>query len=270
MCYSNKKYAGGQLMTNERVHKIFSVMQSIVLIIASVCLIAACIGIYRSGADPIYTPEKVAAAFSDIAVPVWMCIVLIAGGILLNLGSPLREKKRKAEKNHELILKRLHEKGALDQADSSLRAAVAAQQKKRRLHKTVSLALLALGSGIFLIYALNGNHYHQSQINDSMIHAVQLLLPCMAVPFGYAVFTAYFCQSSMQKEIDLMKQATAGIPGKKPAAVSAKNRSKQLLAVRLTLLLLAISLLAYGYSTGGTEDVETKAVNICTECVGLG
>ena len=257
-------------MTSQRVHKIYSVMQSIVLIIASVCLIAACIGIYQGGGDPIYSREKVAAAFSDIAVPVWMCVALIFGGILLNLGNPLEEKKLKAEKNYELILKRLHEKGALEQAEPSLRAAVAAQQRRRRIHKAVSLALLVLGSGIFLSYALNGNHYHKSEINDSVIHAIHLLIPCMAVPFGYAVFTACFCRVSMQREIGLMKQATAGIPGKKPANLPVKNRAKQLLAVRLTVLLLAIGLLAYGYSTGGTEDVETKAVNICTECVGLG
>ena len=257
-------------MTNQRVHKIYSVMQSVVLIIASVCLIAACISIYRSGGDPIYSREKVAAAFADIAVPVWMCVALIFGGILLNLGNPPIPQKAKAEKNRELLLKRLHEKGALDQADPTLRAAVAAQQRKRRIHRAISLGLLVLGSVIFLIYALNGQHYHQSQINDSMLHAVQLLLPCMAVPFGYAVFTAYFCRASMQKEIELMKQATSGVPGKKPAVLPAKNRAKQLLALRLTVLALAIALLAYGYSTGGTEDVETKAVNICTECVGLG
>ncbi|MBQ8580085.1 MAG: thioredoxin [Oscillospiraceae bacterium] len=29
-------------------------------------------------------------------------------------------------------------------------------------------------------------------------------------------------------------------------------------------------MIAYGAAAGGTADVLTKAVNICTECVGLG
>ncbi len=40
--------------------------------------------------------------------------------------------------------------------------------------------------------------------------------------------------------------------------------------IRTVILCLALAALAYGYFTGGTVDVLTKAVNICTECVGLG
>ena len=41
-------------------------------------------------------------------------------------------------------------------------------------------------------------------------------------------------------------------------------------AVLLVILVLAVGLLILGYCTGGTADVLTKAINICTECVGLG
>ncbi len=40
--------------------------------------------------------------------------------------------------------------------------------------------------------------------------------------------------------------------------------------VRYAMLGAAIALTAFGYFAGGWEDVLTKAVNICTECVGLG
>ncbi|MBR6784589.1 MAG: thioredoxin [Clostridia bacterium] len=41
-------------------------------------------------------------------------------------------------------------------------------------------------------------------------------------------------------------------------------------ALRFSVLLIALVLLIYGYILGGTADVLTKAVNICTECIGLG
>ncbi|MBQ9859332.1 MAG: thioredoxin [Clostridia bacterium] len=41
-------------------------------------------------------------------------------------------------------------------------------------------------------------------------------------------------------------------------------------AVRLALLAVGLFLLIYGFATGGIADVLTKAVNICTECIGLG
>jgi len=40
--------------------------------------------------------------------------------------------------------------------------------------------------------------------------------------------------------------------------------------VRCVLVCAAVVLLVYGYLAGGTADVLTKAINICTECVGLG
>ena len=40
--------------------------------------------------------------------------------------------------------------------------------------------------------------------------------------------------------------------------------------LRLALLAVCIGFLLYGFFSGGTQDVLTKAVNICTECVGLG
>ncbi|MBR4862977.1 MAG: thioredoxin [Oscillospiraceae bacterium] len=40
--------------------------------------------------------------------------------------------------------------------------------------------------------------------------------------------------------------------------------------MRYALLVVAVSILVYGYFAGGTNDVLTKAINICTECVGLG
>ncbi|MBO5868321.1 MAG: thioredoxin [Oscillospiraceae bacterium] len=40
--------------------------------------------------------------------------------------------------------------------------------------------------------------------------------------------------------------------------------------MRWALLGVAVFLFVFGLFTGGTQDVLTKAVNICTECVGLG
>lgn len=252
-------------ISTKRARLIYGIMQSIVLLIAGICLIAACIGIYTSGGDPIYSREKVAQAFSPIAVPVYLCLVLILGGFLMSIGRPGETKKVKAEKNDALILRRLHSK-----LDTPLPDAVLAQQRGRKLHRIITLVLLLAGSVVFLVYALNGDHFHQSEINESMIHAMYWLIPCMAVPFGYAVFTAYFCRRSIRKEIDLMKQATAGIQAGKTAIVPANDPKKLLLAVRIAVLVIGIGLLVYGYCAGGTADVETKAVNICTECVGLG
>lgn len=40
--------------------------------------------------------------------------------------------------------------------------------------------------------------------------------------------------------------------------------------LRVFLFILALALAAAGAANGGMRDVWVKAVNICTECIGLG
>ncbi|MBQ3229893.1 MAG: hypothetical protein IJB49_02620 [Clostridia bacterium] len=57
---------------------------------------------------------------------------------------------------------------------------------------------------------------------------------------------------------------------KKEKSAPAAENKKALLAVRLSLLFVALAVRLFGYFSGGFNDVLTKAVNICTECIGLG
>ena len=69
-------------------------------------------------------------------------------------------------------------------------------------------------------------------------------------------------------EIELLKK----LPAKE---VSEQNEAcnscdKKIATIRIAFLLIGIGILIYGFASGGTRDVMTKAVNICTECIGLG
>ena len=48
--------------------------------------------------------------------------------------------------------------------------------------------------------------------------------------------------------------------------LSAKNN----LIIKIVVISVGIGLLTFGALTGGFADVLTKAINICTECIGLG
>lgn len=253
-------------MTNKRIHLIYSIVLSILLAVAGVCLITACLGIYLSG-DRAFTRESVAAAFSGIAVPVYLCLALVFGGFILDGFFPAETKKQPPEKQYHAILKQLYSKMDTSSPDPAIRM----QQKARKTHKFISLLLLVAGSIVFLSYGANSANFDQQDITGSMIRSMYWFIPCLAIPFAYGVFTAYFEKASLKKEIELVKQAiangaqTAQTVKKQPA-----DHTKLLLGIRLALLGLAVAILVYGFFTGGTNDVLTKAINICTECVGLG
>ena len=246
-------------MTNKRIHQIYGIVLSMVTVIAGICLMVACVGIYNSGDRP-YSPEAVKAAFSSIAIPVYICLVLVIGGFILDGFFPAPKDKSIPPKQYEVMLSKLYLNATEEQKNSQAR-------KNRRLHSFISLGLLILGSIVFLAYALNGNNFDTKEVTGSMIKAMYILLPCMAVPFGYSVFASYYAKASIKKEIEVLKDAGCTM-GKVPAAVS--STEKVISITKWVLLGVGVVILVFGFVSGGTSDVLTKAVNLCTECIGLG
>lgn len=247
-----------------RIRFIYGTALSLVIGAAGICLMAACLSIYRSGDKP-FSREAVAAAFAPIAIPVYLCLAMVILGFVLELLLPAA-KKTKAVKDRAMTLQRLHEKADLTICGPVLKGDILAQQKKRKNLALLTAAALTVGSVIFLSYSLNGENFHQSDITSSVVKAVYMLLGCMGVPFALAVYSAYVSRTSMDIEIELVKQAPKAQFPKKPEPKSPKAEN----TVRWLMVAAAVAVMVYGFFAGGTADVLTKAVNICTECVGLG
>lgn len=260
-------------MTKEssiHLRRIYGIILSISIVLAGICLIAGCISIYNSGDQP-YSRESVADTFSAISVPVYLCLALTVVGFVLELTLPSAGKPQKHVKDYNGLLNRMKEKKDLSKCEGPLLDSINRERRSRRIHSAVLTVLLAAASAVFLVYSLNSGNFHQSDINGSVIRAMRVLIPCASIPFVYAVFTLYRNEKSLQREIGLMKQVPAAEASEKPSAAP-RSLPKRLLfnLPRLLLLFAAIAIIIYGYFSGGTADVLTKAINICTECIGLG
>lgn len=257
-------------MSEKRIRLIYGIVLSVVLVAAAVCLIVGCLNIYHSGGEQTYTPEKVAEAFAPIAWVVYLAIALTVAGWLLHFILPGDKLRMKLGKNEPLILKKLHEKQDYTRCgDAKIRGAIQKEQKQRKLITVIGFALLGIGSLIFLVYALNFDRYAGEDITGIMVNAMWVLLPCMAVPFGFGIWSGFYARASIRREISLMKLVAA--PREKaPQATESTKRFSRTQVVRYALLGVAVAFILGGFLFGGWKDVLTKAVNICTECVGLG
>ena len=254
-------------MKKEQIKHFFSVAVSVLLVIGGIALMVQCLSIYRSGDRP-FSREIVAAHFQPIAPVIYLCLATVALGFILELLIPSPASKAVPAKQYRLILQRLQESRNLDKAEDPIRNGILAQQKKRQDLTALRKSLILLFATIFLAFGCRNTNYDSVEINDSMISAMKLLLPCCAVPFAWSVFTAYQEKASLQTEIELWKQIPAN-PKKKTTQPAVVGGQKTTL-LRNALLIAGICLMVYGLFTGGTNDVLTKAINICTECVGLG
>ena len=256
-------------MTDQRAgsfRRIYGLALSAILILTGICLMVQCCRIYFTG-DGTFSPEIVAAHFAPIAIPVYLCLAMTIFGFIAEVFLPKENKRIPPEKNYPLILEKLYAKTDLAACSEEIQAAVAQEQQSRKRHKSVSIALLLTCSIVFLSYGLNGSNFHQREITDSLIKAMYLLIPCTVIPFGYGIFAAYRSKASMIREIELLKTAGAN---RSPAPAAAAAGCKAASLARWAVLAVAVAILVYGYLAGGTADVLTKAINICTECVGLG
>ncbi len=244
---------------------IYRICLCVSIFVAGLCLMAQCLSLYRSGADQPFTTESVAAAFAEIAVPVYFCGAMVLLGVLLAPCFPA--PKKKAEKNYDLILDRLESTIDLNACPEEMQGAVMQLLVRRRVTQVLGWCLLVIGSVIFLCYGADPEHFHSTEISGSMAKAMYWLLPCMAVPFGYGIFAVYYRKRSIQKEIALLKTAP-----KEARCEAEPEENKPFPAhwLRFGILAVALMLLVGGYLMGGAVDVLTKAVNICTECIGLG
>lgn len=257
-------------MTNEtarRVRKVYGIVLSASIVAVGLCLIWACLDIYSAGAHP-FSREAVAQAFSPIAIPVYLCLGLVIGGFILDLVLPDADTRRKVNRNAALILKNLRARVDLGKCGETLQSAILAEVAGRRRNRIILAVVLAIGSVVFLCFALQPDAFHQSQINDSMIRNISILACCMAPAFGFSVYCANNERKSMEAEIALLKTAPAEAKVSRQETESAKPDRTAM--IRNVIAVAAIALMIFGFCTGGTADVLTKAVNICTECVGLG
>ena len=257
-------------MTKKRIHLLYSIVLSASAVIAGICLMVACVGIYRSGDHP-FSRDSIAAAFQTIAVPVYVLLALVIGGIGLDLFYPLEKGKSPVKKQYDTILANLQKKVDITKCEPELCKAIFKQQRSRRVHRLITAGLLLICSIAFLSYGSNMQNFHKEDMNGSMIKAMYLFIPCLVIPFSYSVFTAYWNRRSVKKEIELVKQAiAAGASAANAPSPAPIHSEKPANIAKYAILAVSLGILIYGIFAGGTADVLAKAAAICTECVGLG
>lgn len=258
-------------MTAKQIRKIYGIVLSVALVAAGICLMWACWQVYTSGGSHPFHAQSVAKAFAPISIVVYLALALTLGSIVLHMCLPQEKEKHKVEKNYSLMLQKLHEKNDLDGCgDEKLVSAIYKEQKNRKMHKIICLIVLGICSAVFFCYALSSENVfvdEASQITGLIAKGAVFMLVCLVAPFGYGVFTAYYCKRSIRRELDLMKLVAAPRTEPLPAP---KAKPGYMAYIPYAGALIAVVLIVLGALTGGWNDVLTKAVNICRECVGLG
>ena len=254
-----------------KLHLIYGIVLSVIIIVTGICFIVSCIDIYRSGARP-FTYESINQHFMAIVVPVVLCIVGVIGGMVVSC-FPLEKPKIKGIIDTGITLKRMSAKIDLSKCDAEAQSKITKERKIRLYSNVFCIDAIVVSLVIALIYTLNKNNFPASDINAEMISAMLLVIPSAIVTIAAIYANVLVCGASTVRELEVVKASfkTAkkdDISGQW-SVVSGQNE-KMLFGIRLTLAVIAVVFIVVGIFNGGMADVLQKAINICTECIGLG
>ncbi len=258
---------------------LYEAVLSIFTITIGALLIAQALKIYGSSDTSPYTREKVVKALSDIAVFLYIWIAAIIGGVIICKLCPDKKTKLKGTLYQTSILKRL--KKLLPEAERYEKLKRADTIRKIVWIVCILLGIVsavAIGCCIF-----NKNNY--TPIGDGfdptkdMLAMLPVILSWTAVFFITVIAATVYCELSAKRENAEIKKIIA--TSKKASSAKAPNSKEEVLcddthrvkivnATRIALAVVSITFIVIGCFNGGAKELFEKAINICTECIGLG
>lgn len=276
--------------TAKLIHLIYGCVITALVLILGVALIVSCLGIYNSGPRP-YSVASITEAFERISILVYVVIAGIVGGIALNLLIPLETKRPKAIRDDAITLQRFRSKvGTLDgKAKSQATAQVVLRLIARVVTAVIFVGLMVYPAIYFLIPIVpewNTGTFTIMNLNADIIRSVIIVMIPAAIGLLLCFVCSLLVRSSLRCETEIYKKIMAerkgqSVDANSPSKVSfiqkLKNTwlaftSKKVFTtiIRCVIVVAALGFVVLGIINGGMDDVLTKAVAICTECIGLG
>ena len=253
-------------MKNKKLlDKLFLIITSILTILMGIVFIIQVLRIYY-GNDKTYTRE-ICGKFLLQMLPIiilWI-VMVIASYVYFRIKS--KPEKSFAKITNVAKLKNLEAMCPYVEEEYEL---INKEKKKRKIAMIINIVVVSICSIMSLGYLLNVKHFDSS--GDLTNQAIQMgihLLPWVIIAFGSMIVTTIYEEISSKKSIELVKNVIKN-NGKKEAV---KYKDKNQLGINIArgvLIGVSVVLIVVGIFDGSAEDVLQKAINICTECIGLG
>ena len=281
---------------SEKFRLLYSIFLGVFTVAMGIAIICVAADIYYSGKGTgvVYTREIVSERLLSLAIPLIFLIAAIIFGAIF----PLYQVK--AKRRPEDTLKKLNNK-IPQSGEGEYSAALSAYKKAatvRLVAWLVAIAVVLASSIATLVYLVRAAKGATMNDTEEIFALVKHILPWLAAAFATMIAATVACGVFAGKQVAAAKtmiktgdrsggtqkpelaietkaKAVFSKPafawiGKSVAAVkSAWDKPAFIWAVRGALFVVAVVFIVLGIINGGAADVLTKAIKICSECIGL-
>ena len=266
-----------------KIRLIYAIFLGVFTVAVGLAIICVAADIYYSGKGTgvIYSREIVGERLTALAIP----LIFLIAAIILGAVFPLY--KVKAARTPEVTLgklkSRIPQSGDGDGDRAEFSAAQKAYKKAaiiRLVAWLVALAVALAGAIATLCYLVDTAQFSGKDVNGEVFNLVKNILPWLCVAFaatiGATVTSGVFASKQVAAAKTMIKNGDKATVAQKaePKFITVIKsiiaKPAFVWAVRGCVFVLAVVFIVLGIINGGANDVLIKAVNICTECIGLG
>lgn len=259
---------------------------SLISVALAVVFITQVADIYYSAPDgaDVYSRAIVWARLKNLIAPIVLWLVAVIGCFVLSVIFPSDKASAAAFTPFDRV-KRL--KGKLPVSGSE------DYNEKRKEHVMRydlpryiaygAASAFAVAVAIYaIVYLANKNNFSSGVINTDVLALVRNVFPWLIASLllfvAAVVYETVSAKHALKSATGLLVMAKGMPLNRSPLAekmdnikAAIENNSERIvLGVRIAVFIVAVVFIGLGISNGGATDVFYKAVNICTECIGLG
>ncbi|MBQ8554234.1 MAG: hypothetical protein IJ438_00030 [Clostridia bacterium] len=208
--------------------------------------------------SPVYSVEIVAARLQALMPVLILYMLLVLAALVMETAAGTAPAQRTAltpQNRLRLMKARVAE----------LPEAARAEERVRKLLCSAITVVVLCDAALCLAYLLNGKFFVSWDLEMVMGQMLRHVAPLVLVAFATVIAASYAFDASVEREIAALKDAPKAAPQDKAAVRRIPTN-----AVRVLLYAVAAVFIMLGVMNGGLRDVLVKAINICTECIGLG
>ena len=279
-----------QEKTCKTVRLCYGIALSLMTAVTGALFIWQTLDIYLSGGSRPFTREIVLERLNRIAPAFWIWVVMVAVGFIIWEVFAV-SCKRAPLKDDCYALRRLKKRMPQKVGESGLASLKAVKRGELINHivKLCAAALCLAGVAYGIAYLATASNFPKTDVNGEMLNMAAHLAPCVFAALLILCGVTLYLSLSAKKQLPHVKQLIASAKADEKNGVEAvyvtgntavadlygrwkalSNHKYFILGVRIAIAVFAVTFIILGIVNGNMRAILIKAINICTECIGLG
>ena len=251
-----------------KVDKIFLLVTSFQTIILGIVFIIQILRIYY-GNESAFTREICAQYILEILPVIILWIMVIIGAFIYFNITNFKYKNISKISNVTKLTNLKRVCPVID--DSAAKNELIRLNKKNKIIGIITLVITVISSVMGLCYLLNIKHFDPTgdlsqQAMDMALH----LMPWVIISFGAFIGYSFYKEYNAKLSCDILREIIKNNGKVTKNEVVSKKKNLIMVISKVCILCIAIVFIIVGVCNGGAEETLQKAINICTECIGLG